>query len=129
MSIRELLEALENLGYQTSAKKSPDLPKESDIPWLHPYTRSKMLLSDKKKDSDKDHFPTIQRTVRELLGMAGVCCLWIPSFAEHGQVSTRNTERMAASKWAMIHCPGHQKANTLVVQGKRLADLKSEKLL
>lgn len=104
------------------------MPKGSDIPWPHPNIRSKMILSDKKKDSDKDPCPTFQRTVKELLGMAGVCYLWIPSFAEHGQVSTRNTEHMAVSKWAMIHCPGHQKANTLVVQGNRLADLKSEKL-
>ncbi|MEJ1286835.1 hypothetical protein NN561_017847 [Cricetulus griseus] len=78
---RKLLKELGELGYQVSAKKAQLC--RSEVPYLGYALREarRWLTEARKKTVMQIPTPTTPRQVREILGTAGFCRLWIPGFA------------------------------------------------
>ncbi|KAK1346730.1 hypothetical protein QTO34_000590 [Cnephaeus nilssonii] len=80
--IRDLLASLGALGYRASAKKA-QICKERVSYLGYILEGGQRRLSDARKETVlKIPTPTSRREVREFLGLAGYCRLWIPGFAE-----------------------------------------------
>lgn len=78
---RSLLRELAQLGYRASAKK-PQLCRQ-EVTFLG-YTlrdRKRWLTEARKKTVMQVPVPTSRKQLREFLGTAGFCRLWIPGFA------------------------------------------------
>ena len=79
---QDLLATLGALGYRASAKKA-QICRERVSYLGYILEGGQRRLSDARKETVlKIPTPTSRREVREFLGSAGYCCLWVPGFAE-----------------------------------------------
>ncbi|KAM6179696.1 retrovirus-related Pol polyprotein from transposon opus [Erethizon dorsatum] len=78
---RELLQELAKLGYRASAKKAQICQKEVIFLGYTLKNGKRWLTEARKKTVTQIPPPTSRRQLREFLGTAGFCCLWIPGFA------------------------------------------------
>ncbi|KAK1338559.1 hypothetical protein QTO34_019212 [Cnephaeus nilssonii] len=79
---RDLLATLGTLGYRASAKKA-QIRRERVSYLGYILEGGQWRLSEARKETVlKIPTPTSRREIREFLGLAGYCRLWIPSFAE-----------------------------------------------
>ena len=77
---RELLRELARLGYRASAKKAQICQKEVVFLGYTLKNGKRWLTEARKKTVTQIPPPTNKRQLREFLGTAGFCRLWIPEF-------------------------------------------------
>ncbi|KAK1327363.1 LOW QUALITY PROTEIN: hypothetical protein QTO34_014995 [Cnephaeus nilssonii] len=96
---RDLLASLGALGYRASAKKA-QICRERVSYLGYILEGGQRRLSDARKETMlKIPTPTSRREVREFLGSAGYCRLWIPGFAEIARPLYEATKEGKAFEW------------------------------
>nr|XP_060492305.1 uncharacterized protein LOC132681655 [Panthera onca] len=97
---QDLLATLGALGYRASSKKS-QICRERVNYLGYILEGGQRRLSDARKETVlKIPTPTSRREVREFLGSAGYCCLWVPGFAEIARPLYEATKEGETFKWA-----------------------------
>ena len=97
---QDLLATLGALGYRASAKKA-QICRERVSYLGYILEGGQRRLSDARKETVlKIPTPTSRREVREFLGSAGYCRLWVPGFAEIARPLYEATKEGKTFKWA-----------------------------
>ena len=92
MGTQELLQTVGKLGYRASAKKAHICQPE--VTYLGYVLKGQRWLSEARKETVlKIPTPDSPRRVREFLGSAGFCHLWIPNYAELAKPLYEATEK------------------------------------
>uniref|UniRef100_A0A8C9DWT4 Uncharacterized protein n=2 Tax=Phocoena sinus TaxID=42100 RepID=A0A8C9DWT4_PHOSS len=96
---RNLLQTLGTLGYRASAKKAQICrPEVTYLGYL--LKGGQRWLTDARKETVlRIPRPTTPRQVREFLGSAGFCRLWIPKFAEMAKPLYLATKEQTPFEW------------------------------
>ncbi|XP_029394094.1 uncharacterized protein LOC115064014 [Mus pahari] len=98
-STEDLLMALGQLGYRASAKKAQICQQE--VTYLGNVLKGgQQWLSEARKDTIlKIPTPTTTQKVRQFLGSAGFCRLWVPNFAELAKPLYEATKKGEPFQW------------------------------
>nr|AEF12610.1 pol protein [Porcine endogenous retrovirus B] len=103
---KALLLELSDLGYRASAKKAQICRREVTYLGYSLRGGQRWLTEARKKTVVQIPAPTTAKQVREFLGTAGFCRLWIPGFATLAAPLYPLTKEKGEFSWA----PEHQKA-------------------
>ncbi|XP_058547090.1 uncharacterized protein LOC131489233 [Neofelis nebulosa] len=96
---QDLLATLGALGYQASVKEA-QICRERVSYLGYILEGGQRQLSDARKETVlKIPTPTSRREVREFLGSAGYCCLWVPGFAEIARPLYEATKEGKTFEW------------------------------
>jgi hypothetical protein len=106
LGTEKLLVELSKLGYKASAKKAQIC--QTEVTYLGYTLRGgkRWLTEARKKTVTQIPIPTTSKQVREFLGTAGFCRLWIPSFATLAAPLYPLTKETGTFSWI----PTHQEA-------------------
>jgi hypothetical protein len=95
----DLLAILGDLGYRISTKKAQICKKEVIYLGYILKDGQRWLTEARKETVLKIPTPTTRRAVREFLGSAGFCRLWVPNFAELAQPLYEVTRESEPFTW------------------------------
>ena len=103
LGTEKLLAELSELGYKASSKKAQNC--QTEVTYLGYTLRGgkRWLPKSRKKTVTQIPIPTTSKQVREFLGMAGFCRLWIPSFATLAATLYPFTKEAGTFSWTPIH--------------------------
>ena len=99
MGTQELLQTLGKLGYRASAKKAQICQPEVTYLGYVLKEGQRWLLEARKETVLKIPTPDSPRRVREFLGSAGFCRLWIPNYAELAKPLYEATKSTTPFSW------------------------------
>ncbi|MEJ1283826.1 hypothetical protein NN561_014801 [Cricetulus griseus] len=118
---RKLLKELGELGYRVSAKKAQLC--HSEVTYLGYTLREgkRWLTEARKKTVMQIPTPTTPRQVREFLGTAGFCRLWIPGFVTLAAPLYSLTKEKVPFTWTEEHQRAFDKIKTALLTSPALA--------
>lgn len=119
----QLLALLGELGYRASAKKAQTCQERVTYLGYQLEGGARWLTEEMKQMVLHIPVPTSARKVREFLGSAAYCRLWIPSFAEIAKPLYEATKETQDWKWTESHQATFEHLRVALLQAPALAPL------
>lgn len=117
----QLLVTLGELGYRASAKKAQICQSQVTYLGYSHWEGKRWLTEARKKTVTQIPVPTTPRQVREFLGTAGFCRLWIPRFASLASPLYSLTKEQGQFKWTLEHQRAFNKIKRALLEAPALA--------